>query len=162
LQFVLQHLQTPAAFIPADLLDRLEPANGAWRLRLYQELLLADLLEMSRLERLAETEQSDTPYLPAEYLADVQAGLFAELREDVVQVDPLRRGLQRSYVAILQGHAESDYAVNLRGAARYALQQMLPELRDATARSANVATGAHLADLVAEIEAILKTQTPGL
>jgi hypothetical protein len=160
LQFVLQHLQTPAAFIPTDLLDRLEPANGTWRLRLYQELLLADLLEMSRLERLAETEQSDTPYLPAEYLADVQTGLFAELQEDAVQVDPLRRGLQRSYVAILQSHIDSDYAVNLRGGARYALQQLLPELRDATARSASVATGAHLADLITEIETILKTQTP--
>ncbi len=160
LQFMLQHLQTPAVFIPADLLDRLEPANGTWYLRRYQDLLLADLLEIGRLKRLAETEQSDTPYLPVKYLAEIQAGLFAELQEDAVQVDPLRRDLQRSYVATLQGYAADDFASNLRSVARYALQQLLPELQAATDKSGNVVTSAHLADLSHQIETILKPPTP--
>jgi hypothetical protein len=159
-QFMLQHLQTPAVFIPANVLDRLGPANGTWYLGLYQELLLADLLAIGRLKRLAETELSDTPYLPAEYLAEIQAGLFAEQQEDVVLVDPLRRNLQRSYVATLQSHAENRYAGDLRSVARYALQQLLPELQGAAARGANVATSAHLSGLMAEIETFLKTQNP--
>jgi hypothetical protein len=161
LQFVLEHLQTPAVFIPSDLLDRLTPANGLGYLGYYQGWLLDGLLDPSRLERLAENEQlnSADAFLPVEYLTELQAGLFVELQEDAVLIDPLRRDLQRSYIAILQGYIDSDYAGDLRSVARYALQQLLPELQPAAARSGNVVTSAHLADLSHQIETILKPQT---
>jgi len=162
LQYVLQNLQTPTVFIPADVLDRLTPAYGTGYLRFLQGLLLDDLLYLDRLERLAETEPLDSAsaYLPAEYLAELQAGLFAELQEDVVLIDPLRRDLQRSYVVTLQGYAADDYAGDLRSVARYAMQQLLPELQAAEVKSGNVVTGAHLADLSHQIESFLKPQTP--
>ncbi|MFZ2359840.1 MAG: zinc-dependent metalloprotease [Anaerolineae bacterium] len=162
LQFVLQNLQTPAVFIPADVLDRLTPADGAGYLRFLQGFLLEDLLDSDRLARLAETEPLDSAnaYLPAEYLAELQAGLFAELQEDVVLIDPLRRDLQRSYVATLRGYAADDSAGELRAVARYAMQQVLPELQAAEVKGGNVVTRAHLADLSHQIESFLKPQTP--
>ena len=100
LQFVLENLQTPAVFIPADVLDRLTPVGGMVRLQNDQNALLNELMDSDRLGRLDEGEMlnSADAYLPIDYLAELQAGLFAELKQDVPLIDPLRRDLQRTYV----------------------------------------------------------------
>ncbi len=162
LQFVLQHLQTPAVFMPADVLDRLTPFNSAGSLRFTQQDLLYQLLAQSRLMSLATAVHLDSAdaYQPVDYLSDLQAGLFAELQQEIVVIDPLRRDLQRSYVTTLQMHAgEDDFAGDLRGVARHAMQKLLPELKAAELNSGDLATSAHLADLSSQIERFLKSQT---
>ncbi len=121
-------------------------------------MLLNDLMELGRLARLGEGEQlnSADAYLPIDYLAELQAGLFAELKQDAPLIDPLRRDLQRIYVDTLQGYVDSDYSGDLRGAARWNLQKLLRELNAAEANSGNTPTRAHLADLSNQIETILE------
>ena len=46
LQFVLENLQTPAVFIPADVLDRLTPEGGLYGLQQNQQQLLNELMEL--------------------------------------------------------------------------------------------------------------------
>ena len=163
LQFVLENLQTPAVFIPADVLDRLTPAGGLYGLQQYQQMLLSDLMEPGRLARLGEGEQlnSADAYLPIDYLAELQAGLFAELKQDAPLIDPLRRDLQRIYVDTLQGYVDSDYSGDLRGAARWNLQKLQRDLNAAEANSGNTTTRAHLADLSDQIETILEGAAGG-
>jgi hypothetical protein len=182
LQFVLQHLQTQRSFTPPDVIDRLVPTGGLEYFAQSQQFLLSELLDFGRLARLAEAEQLDgaSAYLPIEYLADVQAGLFSELEQDAPQIDPLRRLLQRAYVRTLalyaspnvnnndklyagympslnaQFYNRPDLRSDLEGVARWTLAQMLPGLQDAAARSGNSATAAHLADLSHTITTLLE------
>lgn len=182
LQFVLQHLQTQPAFTPPDVIDRLSPAGGLEYFAQSQQFLLSELLDFGRLARLVEAEQLDgaSAYLPIEYLADVQAGLFSELEQDAPQIEPLRRLLQRVYVRTLalyaspnvtnndklnagympsldaQFYNRPDLQSDLEGVARWTLAQMLPDLQDAAARSGNSATAAHLTDLSHTITTLLE------
>ncbi len=159
LQFILQHLRTPASFIPATVLDRLTPAGGLDGITISQQQLLIDLLDFDRLLRMAEVEQVDHAgaYLPIEYLADVRLGLFEELQQDAPVIEPLRRDLQRLFVDTLLMVAGDDYAGDLRSAARWNLRQLLPDLQDAEARSGNASAAAHLADLSHKIAADLES-----
>lgn len=159
LQFVLQHLRTPTRFIPTTVLDRLTPAGGLNSMTLSQQRLLMDLLDLGRLARMAEAEQLDgsSAYLPVDYLADLRAGLFDELKQAAPMIDPLRRALQRFYVDTLLLYAGHDFTGDLRGAARSNLNQLLPDLQDAAARSGNATTAAHLADLSHKIATDLET-----
>lgn len=163
LRFVLQQLQAQPAFTPPDVLDRLSPAGGLNSFTLDQQLLLFELLDLGRLVRLAETEQLDgaRAYLPTDYLADVQTGLFAELQQDAPLIDPLRRTLQRSYVDTLLLYLGYDFAGELRSVARWNLTQLLPELQTAASRSSGV-TAAHLNDLAYRIALDLEPPAPVL
>lgn len=182
LQFVLQHLAGQPVFTPTGVLDRLSPAGGLDAFADYQQYLLADLLEFSRLARLVEAEQLDgaNAYQPTDYLNDVRAGLFSELEEETPQIDPLRRNLQRAFVRTLAVYANPNISNNdkfwagyvpsldaqyanrpdlrsdLEGAARWTLAQMLPALEEAATRSGNSATAAHLADLSYTIQQALE------
>lgn len=160
LQFVLQHLQPQPVFTPGAVLDRLTPAGGLDYFTESQQELLLDLLDSSRLGRLAEAEQLDGAgaYLPIDYLAELQAGLFAELAQAAPQIDPLRRTLQHTYAEVLLFYAGPEFSGDLRSATRWSLAQLLPELQDAAGRSSHVATQAHLADLTRVIEAALYEQ----
>lgn len=158
LRFVLLHLQTPTGFMPASAIDRLAPAGGLNSITLSQQQLLIELLDLGQLARMAEAEQLDPSraYLPIDYLADLQAGLFDELHQAAPVIEPLRRALQRVYVDTLLIYAGHDFTGDLRGAARWNLAQALPELRAAAASSGNAATTAHLADLSYKIAAALE------
>lgn len=153
LRFVLQQLQTQPAFAPTAVLDRLAPAGGSNLFIDQQKLLLHDLLDPSRLARLAEAEQLDgvDAYLPIDYLADVQAGLFGELQQDAPQIDPVRRTLQRSYVDTLLLYIDYDFDGGLSSVARWRLLQLLPELQTTAGRS-DATTAAHLDDLAHRIK----------
>ena len=163
LRFVLQQLQTQPVFTPPDVLDRLTPAGGATVFLEQQQQLLQEVLGLSRLMRLAEAEQLDgaRAYLPIDYLADVQAGLFAELQQDAPLIDPLRRTLQRDYVDTLLLYMDYDFAGELRSVARWNLTQLLSELQAAAGRSSGV-TAAHLNDLAYRIALALEPPAPVL
>lgn len=185
LQFVLQHLRTQPVFTPASVLDRLSPSGGLDSFAQSQQILLGELLDYGRLARLVEAEQmaGADAYLPLEYLAEVQAGIFSELKQESPQIDPLRRNLQRVFVRTLalyaSPHVDSytkldagympsldaqfynrpDLLSDLEGAARWTLIQLQPVVQDAAARSGNPATAAHLADLGYTITAALEAPT---
>lgn len=157
LQFVLTNLETPAVFLPAAILDRLTPTGGADSLQQTQQFLLTELLDGGRLQRLVEGEQLGTDaYLLVDYLAEVQDGLFAELKQEAPQIDPMRRVLQRSYLETLQGQMMPGSNSDVRAAARWNLQKLLETIKAVATKSSDATTAAHLADLQNQIETILE------
>ncbi len=112
-------------------------------------------------------------YPLVDYLGDIQAGLFAELTASTPQVEPLRRELQRHYLATLaqrllalkgdpsvsQGTPFDNFGTgrgtDLRGAARFNLTRLAATVEAAIPNATDAATQAHLADLRTQIEGIL-------
>jgi hypothetical protein len=157
LGFVLENLQTPTDFVPAAILDQLTPSGGPSRMERHQQYLLYGLIEPTRLQQLVEGEQLGTdPYLLVDYLAAVQEGLFAELKAEAPQIDPMRRTLQRSYLDILEEQMNSGWTGDVRAAARWNLQKLAEAIQAAEAKSGDTTTAAHLADLHNQIEVILE------
>ncbi len=157
LQFVLEHLKTPRIFIPAAVLDQLAATGGAEGMNQTQSFLLYDLLDSGRLQRLVEGEQLDAgAYLLVDYLAELQDGLFAELKQAAPQIDPMRRALQRTYLETLQWQMGDGSNSDVRAAARWNLQKLLDTLKAVDAQTSDATTSAHLADLRNQIKMILE------
>lgn len=161
-QFVLANLETQPHYIPAAILDQFEPIDATGGFAFYQQLLLTELLDPLRYQQLVDGEvlNPTDAYPLVEFLYDVQVGLFSEFEAETVHVDPLRRGLQRSYLAILQGqllNGETDLVnTDIRAAIRWNLTQLQSQLAAVAADKLELATQVHLADLQAEIEQILQ------
>ena len=124
---------------------------------MFQQFLLYELLSPDRLLRLVEGEQlGNDAYLLIDYLADLQDGLFAELKAEAPQVDAMRRTLQRSYLDVLEAQMNEGWTGDVRAAARWNLQTLAEALKAAEAKSSDTTTAAHLADLQNQIETILE------
>ena len=83
LQFLLNNaFTTPAFMIKPEILRRIQPSGIVQRIRTAQTTLLASLLENSRLDRMAEqfTIDGAVAYPPLQFLTDLRAGLWSELR----------------------------------------------------------------------------------
>ncbi len=176
LQFILENLRTPHAFLAPDVLDNIAPFAVTSPLVDQQIALLAGLLDGFRYKLLSEQAilvPADAYPLVA-YLGDIQAGLFEEIRSDAPQIDPVRRQLQRRYLATLAMQVqvfdesaprglertkvflESDgQGTDLRAAVRYNLTRLAGEIEAALPAAADATTAAHLADLLATIHDIL-------
>jgi hypothetical protein len=125
-----------------------------------------------------ETQSGEKAYTPSELVADLQGGIFSELKAPEPKVDPLRRQLQRNYVEILgrefnppadggvtipagppsrrsSGSAPAGRNSELRAVARVALENLGKEIGGAASKAKDPTTVAHLKDLKAEIDTIL-------
>lgn len=180
-QFLLENLRTPAPFLAPEVLDNIGPFLVTKALADQQTALLGGLLSAKRYHLLEEQALLDPGqgYPLVEYLGDIQAGIFEELQADVPVIDPLRRSLQRHYLAALASQLrayevveESESTVpalalltatgpgtDLRAAVRYNLAQLAGQVQAAQERTSDLTTAAHLADLAAAIETILSGQT---
>lgn len=91
------------AWMPPELLALIASAGGVDSFEGRVQSILRDLLDPSRLQRMREAEirAPESAYSPEAFLSDLEAGLFSELGEASVTVDPVRRDLQRIYVVEL-------------------------------------------------------------
>lgn len=159
--FVLENLQSQPAFRPADVLNQIESVGATSGFAGQQMGLLMDLLNPDRYQQLADGEilSPDDAYPVIEFVRDVQAGIFAELKQDVPMIAPERRSIQRYYVDILKQQLanSADYYMNtdIRAALRWNLEQLATDLEPAASASTDLPTQAHLADLQMEIDKIL-------
>ena len=130
---------------------------------------------LSRLSRLLDAEvlAPDKAYTAMELVADLQAGIWSELKAEHPKVDPLRRGLQRAYLDRLKGELdrkdsapqpiiirsprETDSGKPVRPApvARSTFRDLSKTIAAALPRVLDPQTKAHLEDVIAEIEAAL-------
>ncbi len=180
--FLLENaFTTPTKLLNPGILNQFKYTGTASLVTGQQRALLASLLANSRMARLfdAEVLMGDKAYTPVELVDDLQTGLFAELKNAEPKIDPLRRQLQRAYIDILQSEfsppASDAGATNspprrggigdsgprtseLRAVARQALAKLAKDMGTAKGKAKDVATIAHLEDLVAEITAILSTE----
>jgi len=75
------------------------------RIRTAQQSILNSLMNSARFGRLIEQETLDgtRAYSPVEFLATVRKGVWKELDGPQVKIDAYRRGLQRSYLTLVNG-----------------------------------------------------------
>ena len=94
---------TPEFLIRPDILARLGPVSDLDVVRRLQVNVLNQLLEHTRLARLLTQDAlgAQAAYHPADFLTDVRQGIFRELNQGQVRIDPFRRNLQRAYLEIL-------------------------------------------------------------
>ena len=154
---------TPTRLLDPKVLNRFKFVGVAGDVTRQQRQLLGDLFNPARLSRLVDTEllTPDAAYPVAELVADVQDGIFSELKADAPKIDPLRRALQRAYLDTLKREFEPEGTPargrpsELRAAARASLGSLQREIADARRKTRDPATAAHLADCYHEIETLL-------
>ncbi|MFN8454650.1 MAG: zinc-dependent metalloprotease [Anaerolineae bacterium] len=157
-EFLLKQLRTSTAFIPTEVINRITPSDGTFSYSNYQLGLLNQLLDVYLYSRLADGERLDPAeaYPLVEYLGQVQAGLFDELQQDQIQIDPIRRSLQRSYLVILKDQSMNAVTdSDIRAAVRWNLQHLLTQIKSAEIKTKDLTTLTHLSDLRTEIEIFL-------
>ena len=169
---------TPAFFLDASILRRIEPEGSVARINQAQRGLITGLMNDDRMARLIEFEamakRGETTYSLAEMLGDVRGGIFSELNSGSVNIDVYRRTLQRSYVEAVKAKLSATPAPRVafgqtgqltqlparptsdaRGLFRAELRTLDAQVRGATGKAANAVTRAHLQDLHTEIDDIL-------
>lgn len=171
---------TPAKLVNPAVVNQFRYAGAASDLASLQRNLLSTLMSSSVMGRLfdAELQAGDKAYTAAEMISELQDGIFAELKAADPKVEPLRRQTQRAYIDILarefEPPVEAPAAVpagpptrrssggssvrtsELRSVARVSLEKLSKEIADASPKAKDPATLAHLKDLSAEIEKILR------
>jgi len=163
-QFVLENLRTPKAFLAPDILGRVKPVGVVGPVAKQQQGLLEKLLDTMRYELLDEQSVVDpaNAYPLVEYLGDVQDGVFEELRGAPVQIDGIRRQLQRRYLARLLTQVRADDGESdLTAAARASLVRLDAALSAALPKAADATVAAHLQALRATVDGILHPSPAG-
>ena len=175
--FLLQNaLTTPTKLLNPAVLSHIRYSGVADDVAGQQKSLLLNLLSAGRLGRLLDAElmSPDKAYTAMEFVTDLQAGIWSELKADHPKVDPLRRSLQRVYIDRLKGELdhkdsapqpiivrsphETDSAgglSDLRAVARSTLRDLSKTISATLPKVQDPATKAHFEDVLAEIDAAL-------
>jgi len=110
-QFLIERaFATPAALVDPNVLERLEAGGAPDRILGGQKPIRASLLSDARLKRMAEHAQraGGDAYTPAQLMADLHAGIRAELGADPGVIDLYRRNPQRARPDLLVARLQSD------------------------------------------------------
>jgi hypothetical protein len=150
---------TPTFLLDPEILRRVEPTGSMDRVRGAQQRILSNLLSPTRLARMVELSAIDgtAAYQPTTFLGDVRRGLWSELAAASVTIDPYRRSLQRSYLALASARI-TPAADEARSLYRGELKSLDAEVRAALAKATDAATRRHLEDTRVEIASALDPQ----
>ena len=164
--------QTPTWLLVPEITQRLEVEGALRRINGAQSPVLSTLLNNRRMERMIEFEAvAANPadvYPLATMLAEVRDGLWSELAGRRVVVDPFRRELQRSYLAIVAPKVNPPVGAapalsprstsDIRALFRAELRALDRAVAAALPRASDPVTRAHLDDVRVQIERILDPQ----
>ena len=168
---------TPTFFITPQILRLIEVEGALRRINQAQAGVLAGIFNDRRLERVVEFEALAGPggsYPLTELLADVRAGVWRELGNSSVSIDPFRRELQRSYLSqvgakvnpapftppagfppqLLNQIGPARATSDIRAAFRSELRALDADLAAAAPRASGI-TRAHILDARDQIKKIL-------
>jgi len=171
---------TPTFFLDAEVLRRIEVEGALRRINAAQASVINALFNDRRLERVIEFDALASnraeAYPLTELLSDVRGGIWTELGQARVVIDPFRRELQRSWLAAARGkinpvapqlpaglppqfaaqfqpaRATSD----IRAAFRSELRAVDGELARALPKAGDAITRAHIQDARDQIRDILE------
>lgn len=151
--------ETPKFMINPEILRRIEPAGVLARVNRSQARILSGLISLDRVQRLIEQEAMDpnNAFSATDFLGQLRKGVFSELGDASVAIDPYRRNLQRSFIEIAGSRIkaasadDSDASSMLRGE----LTVLDAALKRAGGKATNAATRYHLQDARDRIDAIL-------
>ncbi len=166
---------TPTYLVRADIGRRIEPDAMIDRIVGAQARPLSTLLDNARLNRLLDSEAMSAAthedvYTIGNLLSDLRTGIWDELGDARVDIDPYRRALQMRYLSLVDGKLNPEPSEGpqnpffrrepLRDETKAQLRGDLTDLRAdvhrAIARALNRETRYHLVGVEARIEAILK------
>ena len=161
--------KTPNFLIRPDIAARIEAGGMIPRINNAQSRVLTALFDDQRLNRLVEGEALGTgrpdPYSLATMLADVRHGLWSELSMAAPAIDAYRRGLQNSFLSLMDrklnppatptaaaanpfagfGPPPRPLAEDARSNLRGELVALRAQVRSAMAKAADTSTRYHLA-----------------
>ena len=174
---------TPQYFLVPEILRRIEVEGALRRINQQQASVLGQLFTDRRLERVIEFEalapnRADA-YSLSEFVGDVRAGIFSELRAANPVIDPYRRELQRSFIAtagakinpppvtLPQGlppqfaaqFGPARSTSDIRAVFRAELRALDGDLRAAGGRARDAITRAHIEDARDRISKILEPKS---
>jgi hypothetical protein len=101
-RFLLDHaFTTPKKLLNPAIVNRLKYTGVADEIMTQQKSLLTGLLSGQRFRLLQDAEvlNHQKTYTALQFLGDVQEGVWSELRQTQPVIDPVRRSLQRAYLA---------------------------------------------------------------
>jgi hypothetical protein len=180
MQFLVRNaFATPTYLVVPEIISRIEVEGGIRRIHNAQNGILGTILNDRRMERLIEQEAMAAgpgqAYTLAEMLSDVRAGLWSELAQGRVAIDPFRRELQRAYLntanakvnpapfvppagfpaALLGQLGPARSTSDVRSLMRSEVVALDGQIRTAIGRATNRETRAHLEAARAQIAKIL-------
>jgi len=170
---------TPTFFLDPEVLRRIEVEGAIRRINAAQASVINALFNDRRLERVIEfdalaTNRADA-YPLTDLLSDVRSGIWSELGQGRVVIDPYRRELQRSWLAAARGKinpvavqlpaglppqfaaqfAPARATSDIRAAFRGELRAVDAELARALPKAGDAITRAHIQDARDQIKDIL-------
>jgi hypothetical protein len=170
---------TPTFFLRDDILRKIEVEGALRRINGAQTAVLGTLLNDRRMERMIEfpalAKSPADAYPLSEMLADVRAGVWTELGQTRVTIEPFRRELQRSWFNLARNKLNPTPLVlppgappqlaqlfgparatsDVRSLFRSELRAVQNEARAAIPRATNRETRAHLEDIRDQIDQLL-------
>lgn len=167
--------------VKRELLDLIQPFGNVDKITNDQITLLKNLLNDSRIQRMADAEskayKGEKIYTVSEFIGDLTNGIFSELNEKSIVVDPYRRKIQRALVNELGKKINPEKPVqqtpvttgrptqvpaqqtpeftDLPPVARGKLSELKSKLTASLLKSKDDITRYHLQDLVSAIDEIL-------
>ncbi len=156
-----------------EILRRFEHTGTVDRIRGLQVRVLNDLLSPERLQRLIETEtlEGSSAYSPVEFMADLKASIWSEIRGSS-RVDTYRRNLQRAYLERLEFLMTQDPSTSsntflwrtpvdvsqsdIRALVRSQLKEIQREARAAAGRQGAGMTRMHWQDVADRVDEMLE------
>lgn len=123
----------------------------------YQNRQLYSLLSADRIERMINSEVTQTNfYAAADMIKDVRKGIFSEANS-VKNVDVFRRNLQKSFISRIGSLLNNEKLVNsdIHAISRGELEALKYQVNVASKRATNTITKYHYKDCLAKINEIL-------
>lgn len=151
--------RTPTFLLAPDILRRIEPFGALDHIQEIQASVLRELLADNRLSRLVEEQafEETGSYTPREFLGDVRNGIWSELNNRQIQIDPYRRGIQSRYVDLLASEVNGPGVPNERVQPYYRaeLKTLKAEILREVRKAGDADTRAHLDAMVDRIDRAL-------
>ncbi|MCC7009609.1 MAG: zinc-dependent metalloprotease [Acidobacteria bacterium] len=171
LQFLLKNVfRAPAFLTSREILARIEPVGTVARVRTAQTSLLNALLQVPRLDRMAEQATvAPGAYAPLQFLSDLRNGLWSELQNPAQPIDIYRRNVQRAYLDTFDNRLNigPPPVDEIRAMLRGELRALDAQIAAALPRVTDTASRRHLQDARDTIATVLdpramRTRTTGL
>jgi hypothetical protein len=156
---VANAFETPQFMIKPELLRRMESSGIMARVRAAQTSVLNSLLQNARIERLIEQAAVDGPtaYTPTQFLTELRAGIWRELRTPGRAIDPYRRNTQRAYLDTIDNRLNggAEPSGEIRALYKGELRTLRGQIVTALAATVDRATRLHFEDSRDTIDEIL-------
>jgi hypothetical protein len=168
--------------VKRELLDLIQPFGNVDKITNDQISLIKNLLNDARIQRMSDAEskayKGEKIYTVSEFLGDLTNGIFSELNDKSVSIDPYRRKVQRALIEELGNKINPEKPVqqtpvttgrptqapiqqtpqftDLPPVARGKLMELKNKLTSSAAKSKDDITKYHLQGLASAIDEILK------